>query len=179
MRWRSEASFLFISFGTGSHESKKKKSRRRRKCKISMVNLSNNSAASQEHFCLELYKFCFSPWASILSAIHLHLIPSLLRTWHSPSCHALVVQVWSTLTRQAGKHFMDAGDVPTVPFNSAQLKRPMWVLWPGVRMMERRDSFTPQAVVFPHQSRKPPHPQFLTAGVFYGVVIGSLMNPKP
>lgn len=62
-----------------------------------------NSAASQERFCLEFCKFCFSPWASILSAIHLHLIPSLPRTWHSPSCHAIVVQVWSTLTRQAGR----------------------------------------------------------------------------
>lgn len=45
----------------------------------------------------------------------------------------------------------------------------MWVLWPSVRMMERRDSLTPQAVVFPHQSRKPPRLRFLTVGVFYGV----------
>lgn len=146
-----------------------------------------NSAASQEHFCLEFNKFCFSPWASILSAIHLHLIPSLRRTWHSPSCHALVVQVWSTLTRQARKrmkkkktpqYFMDASDVLGIPRNDVQLKRPMWVLWPCVRMMEWRDSLTPQAVVFPHQSRKSPRLQFLTVGVFHGVVIESLMNPK-
>lgn len=65
------------------------------------LKIWRKSAALRGEFSFEFHKFTFLPWASILSAIHLHLIPSRRSAQHSPSCHAVVIQVWSTLTRQA------------------------------------------------------------------------------
>lgn len=53
--------------------------------------IRRKSAALQGEFSFEFHKFTFLPWPRILSAIHLHLIPSRRSARHSPSCHAVVV----------------------------------------------------------------------------------------
>lgn len=166
---------------------KKKSSRRRRNSEISIENPTPKFSYVARTLLPRLLQIPFfypepasyqpftSTWSHHCVALDIHL----------PVTHLLYKSEARWPDRQGGErrktpqHFMDTGDVPGIPFDGGQLKCPVWVLWPGVRMMERRDSLTPQAVVFPHQSRKQPRLQFLTVGVFYGVVIGSLMNPKP
>lgn len=163
---------------------KKSRRRRRRNCEISMELKFSCIAGTLLPRLLQIpffypepasYQPFTSTWSHHRVALDIHL----------PVTHLLYKSEARWPDKRGGErrktpqHFMDAGDVPGIPFDGGQLKCPVWVLWPGVRMMERRDSLTSQAVVFPHQSRKLPRLQFLTVGVFYGVVIGSLMNPKP